>query len=127
MNRNNYLPLYDYLDSVSEPNTIEEISSVSYSNMLDDISIALMNYRYDKKINQKQLAKELSCSQSLISAYESGARNISIEKLCELMAKINKKVTISIEDVDTFVDKQPCNNLYPDSELETESENYMAG
>ena len=117
MNTNAYLSLYDYLNTLSEPETTEDISAVSYSNFLDDVSIAMINYRMNHHLSQMELAEHLNCSQSLISAYESGARNISAEKLCELMAKLGKKVTITIEDVTTAAVAAPLSDLYPDSEM----------
>ena len=113
-----YLPLYEYLNNLPEPETPEEIAAVSYSNMLDDISIALVGYRLDHHMNQTQLAEQLSCSQSLVSAYESGARNISAEKLCELMAKIGKRVSMSMEDAAASVMPQSeYNPLFPDAKV----------
>ncbi len=90
--------LYDYLDMLPDPETIEEKALTAYSNMLDDISIAVAEYRMKHNLSQNQLAEKLSISQSLISSYECGSRNISIEKLCLLMAKIGKDVSLSVED-----------------------------
>ena len=90
--------LYDYIQSLPEPMTAEEQALVSYSNMLDDISNALAEYRLDHHLNQSQLADQLHCSQSLISAYENGERNISLEKVCALFAGIGKSVSLKIED-----------------------------
>ena len=117
MNTNHFLPLYDFLNEIQDPVTPDEISAVSYSNMLDDISIAMIDYRMDHGMNQTQLAEFLSCSQSLVSSYESGARNISAEKLCELMAKIGKKVTITIEDATSDIPEIDPESIYPDSKI----------
>ena len=118
MNTAAYLPLYDYLNTLPEPETPEEISAVSYSNILDDLSIAMIDYRLKHHMNQTQFAEFLTCSQSLVSAYESGARNISAEKLCELMAKLGKKVSLSIEDVTTTTMPQSGSDpLFPDAEV----------
>ena len=92
--------LHDYITSLPEPMTIEEQGLVSYSNMLDEISIALTEYRLKHDLSQSQLADQLKCNQSLISAYENGERNISIEKLCLLMAAIGKKSSLSFKDFD---------------------------
>ena len=118
MNTAAYLPLYDYLNTIPEPETPEDISAVSYSNILDDLSIAMINYRLDHQMNQTQLAEFLACSQSLVSAYESGARNISAEKLCELLAKLGKKVSLSIENATASVASQSGPDpLFPDPEI----------
>ncbi len=113
-----YLPLYEFLNTLPEPETPEEVAAVSYSNYLDDISMVLVGYRLEHHLNQTQLAEQLSCSQSLVSAYESGARNISAEKLCELMAKIGKRVTLNIEDANASATLLPGSNpLFPDSKI----------
>ena len=118
MNTAAYLPLYDYLSTLPNPETPEEISAVSFSNILDDLSIAMIDYRLDHHMNQTQLAEFLSCSQSLVSAYESGARNISAEKLCELLARLGKKVSLSIENVNaSTVSQSRSDPLFPDPEI----------
>ena len=90
--------LYEYLETLPSPETAEERALVAYSNMLDDISIAMTEYRMKNNLSQAQLAEKLHLSQSLISSYECGARNISIEKLCSLMAGIGKNVSLQLED-----------------------------
>jgi len=90
--------LYEYLDTLPEPMSPQEQGMVAYSNMIDEISMALIEYRMQNNLNQSQLAKELKCSQSLISAYENGERNISIAKLCQLMAGIGKRASLKLED-----------------------------
>ena len=93
--------LNDYLNTLPDPMTPEEHGMIAYSNMIDDVSIALMDYRMQHGLNQSQLAKLLNCSQSLVSAYENGERNISVKKLCELMAGVGKRVSIKLEDYGT--------------------------
>lgn len=122
MNTNAYLPLYDYLNAIPATSEPDEVSAVSYSNVLDDISIALVDYRLKHHLTQAQLAKKLECSQSLVSAYESGARNISAEKLCDLMAKIGKKISLAIEDIDANLMHQADTDCFPDSGLKYESD-----
>lgn len=122
MNTNAYLPLYDYLNTISESTDPDVISAVSYSNLLDDVSMALIDYRLEHHLNQTQLAEFLSCSQSLVSAYESCARNISAEKLCDLMSKIGKKVRLSFEDVSSdSVGLSDSSPVFPDSDLNNQT------
>lgn len=95
----NAYSLYDFLDTLPTPETPEERALIAYSNMLDDISIALTEYRLEHGLSQEQLADKMRISQSLISCYERGSRNISIEKLCMLMAKLGKTTQVTFEDV----------------------------
>ena len=93
-----YKDLLSFLESLSEPETPETIALCTYSDMIDDISMALVDYRIQHSISQVELAKRLDISQTMVSQYESGARNISLNTLCTLMAKLGKKVVLSFED-----------------------------
>ena len=108
-----YNILYDYLDNLPEPKTTEEIALMAFSDAIDDISIMLTEYRMKNNMNQSQLAEKIGLSQSMISAYESGARNISLEKLCYLMAGIGEKVSLHFEKAKTNDEEIPGTSLFP--------------
>ena len=93
-----YMDLLSFLDSIDIPDTPEVLAACAYSDIIDDISMALVDYRIQHNLSQVDLAKHLSISQTMISQYESGARNISLNTLCTLMAKLGKKVVLSLED-----------------------------
>ncbi len=93
-----YKDLLSFLDNLAAPETPEDIAACTYSDIIDDISMALVDYRIQHGLSQAQLAKQLSISQTMVSQYESGARNISLNTLCALMAKLGKKVMLSFED-----------------------------
>lgn len=94
----NYRDLLAFTDALPDAETIDDIVACSYSDIVDDISMVLVDYRMQHNLSQVELAKKLSISQTMVSQYESGARNISVHTLCSLMAKIGKKVTISFEN-----------------------------
>ena len=96
---NKYHPLTDWLDTITEPETIEEIALCAYSDAIDEIAMALAEYRVKNNMTQTELANRLGFSQSVLSGYENGSRNISLKNVCELMAKIGKSVTVTIENV----------------------------
>jgi len=59
-----------------------------YYEMLDSISIAVVDYRVSHGLSQKQLADKLGVSQAMVSKYESGDCNISLKALIELFDKL---------------------------------------
>ena len=93
------LKLADWLDTLPEPETVEEIALCAYSDAIDEIAMALAEFRVKHNMTQTELAKHLGFSQSVLSEYESGSRNISLKNACELMAKIGKSISVTIENV----------------------------
>lgn len=108
-----YINMYEFIDTLPEPKTKDEIALTAYSDAIDDISVILTEYRAKNKINQSQLAELVGLSQSMISAYESGARNISLEKLCNLMAGIGEKVSLHFESVSAGEEEKSGTDLFP--------------
>ena len=92
--------LRTFLEDLPEPETSDEIAACCYSDMLDDFSTALFEYRIKSGKSQKQLADQLKMQQPMISKYESGEKNLSLKTLCDILAAIGKRVSLSIEDVD---------------------------
>ncbi len=93
-----YKDLLNFLSNLPTPETPEDIAACTYSDIIDDISMALVDYRMQHNMSQIDLSKQLSISQTMVSQYESGARNISLNTLCSLMAKLGKKVILSFEE-----------------------------
>lgn len=60
-----------------------------YYEMLDNIAIAVVDYRVSHGLSQAQLADQLGVSQAMISKYESGDYNISLKALVELFDKLS--------------------------------------
>lgn len=78
---------YDVIDSLGEglPYTWED----RYYELLDRISVALVDFRVANNLSQKQLAERLEISQAMVSKYESGDYNISLKALVELFDKLS--------------------------------------
>ena len=93
----NYKDMLGFLANLAAPETPEDLAACAYSDIIDDVSMALVDYRRQHNLSQVDLAKQLSISQTMVSQYESGARNISLNTLCTLMAKLGKKVVLSLE------------------------------
>ena len=94
MSNANMINAFDALDRIcgSVPYTAEE----HYYEILDEVSIALVDYRIAHNLSQKQLADVLGISQAMVSKYESGDYNISLKALIELFAKLSIPLNISI-------------------------------
>lgn len=60
-----------------------------YYEMLDNISIAVVEYRVSHNLSQQQLAAQIGVSQAMVSKYESGDYNISLKALVELFDKLS--------------------------------------
>lgn len=65
--------------------------------VMTDISAALINYRADKSLSQKELAEKLECSQAMVSKIESGDYNFTIRKLFDVVNKLGGRVSLEID------------------------------
>ena len=65
--------------------------------VMTDISAALINYRADNSLSQKELAEKLECSQAMISKIESGDYNFTIRKLFDVVNKLGGRVSLEID------------------------------
>ena len=65
--------------------------------VMTDISAALINYRADNSLSQKELAEKLECSQAMVSKIESGDYNFTIRKLFDVVNKLGGRVSLEID------------------------------
>lgn len=70
-----------------------------YYEILNNISIAVVDYRVKHGFSQKQLAEMLDVSQAMVSKYESGDYNISLKALVSLLDKLNIRMSIDFDGV----------------------------
>jgi len=66
-------------------------------SVMTDIAAALINYRVENALSQKELAKRLECSQAMVSKIESGDYNFTIRKLFDIVNKLNGHVSVRID------------------------------
>lgn len=66
-------------------------------SVMTDIAAALINYRVENTLSQKELAKRLECSQAMVSKIESGDYNFTIRKLFDIVNKLNGHVSVRID------------------------------
>ena len=68
-----------------------------FYSMLGDVSIALVNYRADQNLTQGQLAKILGVSQAMISKYEGGDYNFSLQTLNHICHVLDLKMNLMVK------------------------------
>jgi DNA-binding XRE family transcriptional regulator len=66
-------------------------------SVMTDIAAALINYRVENTLSQKELAKRLECSQAMVSKIESGDYNFTIRKLFDVVNKLGGRVSFEID------------------------------
>src|SRR5665648_803560 len=84
--------LMSYKDMLSTE-TIGEISSNidMFYNLSYKLSTYIFDYRINHKLSQKDFAKTIGVKQAMVSKLESGDYNISLESICNVMAKLIRK------------------------------------
>lgn len=71
--------------------------AVAYNNFGDYMFERIRNLREDHDLTQKQLAKELNCSQQVYSNYELGQRDIPTDILIKLSKFYNVSADYILE------------------------------
>ena len=99
------------LSFLPDPATPEAIAMCALSDAIDDISLALYEYRRKHNLSQAELAKKLDISQAMVSRYEGGQENLSLETACNLLSKIGKRLALRIEDAHQYATQPPL--YYP--------------
>lgn len=91
-----FIDAFAAMDEIFGELTQAEKIEERYYNILNDISIALVDYRTRHNLNQTQLSEQLGVAQSMISKYESGDYNFSIRALNELCGKLGFSLDIRV-------------------------------
>lgn len=75
-----------------------------FYDLLNKISIAVVEYRIAHDMSQSQLAEKLGVSQAMVSKYESGDYNFSLKTLIDLFDKLDIPLSFSLgsESVSSF-------------------------
>ena len=82
------------------PDVDFDTNEARYYEALNNIAIAVAEYRYNHSMSQASLAADIGVSQAMISKYESGDYNISLKAAFELLDKLRLKVALTIEPED---------------------------
>ena len=79
------------------PDVDFDTNEARYYEALNNIAIAVVEYRYNHGMSQASLAADIGVSQAMISKYESGDYNFSLKAAFELLDKLGLKASLSIE------------------------------
>ncbi len=82
------------LYETSDQETKYELEILS---IMTDIAAALVNYRVDNGLSQRDLADLLGCSQAMISKIERGDYNFTIRKLFDVVRKLKGSISVEID------------------------------
>ena len=86
---------WDLIDKLVD-NDLKQLFELD--DILVDISLKIINYRIDNNLSQKQLAKKLGISQSMVSKLESGEYNPTVEQLWKISKKLGWSFKVVVED-----------------------------
>jgi len=86
---------WDLIDKLVD-NDLKQLFELD--DILVDISLKIINYRIDNNLSQKQLAKKLGISQSMVSKLESGEYNPTVEQLWKISKKLGWSFKVVMED-----------------------------
>jgi|GEM_PF-312141 len=82
------------LYETSDQETKYELEILS---IMTDIAAALVNYRVENSLSQKDLADLLGCSQAMISKIERGDYNFTIRKLFDVVRRLKGRISVEID------------------------------
>ena len=69
-----------------------------YNDISYRLSVYVREYRATHKLSQAQLAKQIGITPQMVAKVESGNYNITLERLCDIMAKLNCHINIMFID-----------------------------
>lgn len=73
-------------------------SDIYEAEALGNITTALLQYRAEREMNQKDLAAHLGVTQSMVSKWESGDYNFTIRKLAELCEQLGLSMELKLTE-----------------------------
>lgn len=81
----------------------DEISeALDYTDILVEVSRALVNYRKKQSLTQKQLSKILNMKQSMISKLESGEYNATLKMLLKISYTLEKDSSLFLDIIENI-------------------------
>ncbi len=86
-------------------------ADVLSAKLMAQFSNAVTAKRLKLNMSQKDFAKHIDATQSLISRWECGDYNFSLNKIAEVAAKLDLDVDLKITDCTSSVEKQSDDNI----------------
>lgn len=93
---------FDNIEFEGDTSQIDEI--LEYEDILFEISKALIEYRKENKLTQKQLAKVLNVNQVMISKLESGNYNPTFKQIHKISRKLTNSVDFFVKVLNAILD-----------------------
>ena len=75
---------------------------MDYTDILVEVSRALVNYRKKQSLTQKQLSKILNMKQSMISKLESGEYNATLKMLLKISYTLEKDSSLFLDIIENI-------------------------
>ena len=69
-----------------------------YNDISYRLSVYVREYRATHKLSQAELAKQIGVTPQMVAKVESGNYNITLERLCYIMAKLNTHINVMFID-----------------------------
>lgn len=98
MKKNVIMDPQDWINDVSS----EAKEMYALDDILYDLSVKLVEFRFERNLKQKDLAKILDVSQAMVSKLESGEYNPTVELLWKISKKIDFEFRIVFKSNSTI-------------------------
>lgn len=85
----------------------------SYENIMAKIAITIHNSRKKRNMNQVQFAQLMGISQTMVSKWESGDYNFTIENVIQIFEKLDLKFDIIAEEKHSLEQTNAAYNVLP--------------
>ena len=98
------MSIHDLIQNAKTVNLFSDLSQKNkkIASIKGTISAAIINKRHALRMNQTKFAEYLGCSQSMISKWEAGEYNFTIEKLFDLSEKLDLDFDIYLRPKQTL-------------------------
>lgn len=98
MNHENIKPMnaFNLLSDLAGQLSGKDKEDYDYYSILGDISIAIVNFRAEHELTQGRLAELLGVSQAMVSKYESGDYNFTLQTLNHVCHILGLKMNMTI-------------------------------
>lgn len=88
--------------SVEIEESLEISEALDYTDILVEVSRALVNYRKTQSLTQEQLSKILNMKQSMISKLESGEYNATLKMLLKISYTLEKDSSLFLDIIENI-------------------------
>ncbi|MDR2898792.1 MAG: helix-turn-helix domain-containing protein [Clostridiales bacterium] len=95
MNNKKLVYAVDVVNALADKLTLADLYS---AHAISEVSVAIFKKRVSLGLTQKELGEKLGVKQSMISKWENGDYNFTLETIAEICAKMDMVINLRIED-----------------------------